>query len=125
MKPQSGEDVEAFFAYAVCLAKDRREFVARFGIVMLLDHFITDTYIDEVLQVLDEVSHDGYYVKMAVAWAISICYVKFEEKTMVLLRENTLDDFTYNKSLQKITESYRVTKEDKARIRSMKRMTKK
>ena len=62
MKPQSGEDVEAFFAYAVCLAKDRREFVARFGIVMLLDHFITDTYIDEVLQVLDEVSHDGYYV---------------------------------------------------------------
>ena len=125
MKPQSGEDVEAFFAYAVCLAKDRREFVARFGIVMLLDHFITDTYIDEVLQVLDEVSHDGYYVKMAVAWAISICYVKFEEKTMVLLRENTLDDFTYNKSLQKITESYRVTKEDKARIRSMKRVTKK
>ena len=92
---------------------------------MLLDHFITDTYIDEVLQVLDEVSHDGYYVKMAVAWAISICYVKFEEKTMELLRENTLDDFTYNKSLQKITESYRVTKEDKARIRSMKRMTKK
>ena len=125
MKPQSGENVEAFFAYAVCLAKDRREFVARFGIVMLLDHFITDTYIDEVLQVLDEVSHDGYYVKMAVAWAISICYVKFEEKTMVLLRENTLDDFTYNKSLQKITESYRVTKEDKARIRSMKRVTKK
>ena len=62
MKTQSGEDVEAFFAYAVCLAKDRREFVARFGIVMLLDHFITDTYIDEVLQVLDEVSHDGYYV---------------------------------------------------------------
>ena len=120
-----GEEVEAFFAYAVCLVKDRREFVARFGIVMLLDHFITDTYIDEVLQVLDEVSHDGYYVKMAVAWAISICYVKFEEKTMVLLRENTLDDFTYNKSLQKITESYRVTKEDKARIRSMKRVTKK
>ena len=78
-----------------------------------------------MLQVLDEVSHDGYYVKMAVAWAISICYVKFEEKTMELLRENTLDDFTYNKSLQKITESYRVTKEDKARIRSMKRMTKK
>ena len=125
MKPQSGEDVEAFFAYAVCLAKDRREFVARFGIVMLLDHFITDTYIDEELQVLAEVSHDGYYVKMAVAWAISICYVKFEEKTMVLLRENTLDDFTYNKSLQKITESYRVSKEDKARIRSMKRVTKK
>ena len=104
---------------------DRREFVARFGIVMLLDHFITDTYIDEVLQVLDEVSHDGYYVKMAVAWAISVCYVKFEKETMALLLDNALDDFTYNKSLQKITESFRVSKEDKARIRKMKRPLKK
>ena len=62
---------------------------------------------------------------MAVAWAISVCYVKFEKETMELLLDNMLDDFTYNKSLQKITESYRVTKEDKARIRSMKRVTKK
>ena len=63
-------------------------------------------------------------VKMAVAWAISVCYVKFEKETMELLLDNMLDDFTYNKSLQKITESYRVSKEDKARIRSMKRVTK-
>ena len=78
-----------------------------------------------MLRILNEVSHDGYYVKMAVAWAISVCYVKFEKETMELLLDNMLDDFTYNKSLQKITESYRVTKEDKARIRSMKRVTKK
>ena len=121
MKPQNEEDAEAFFRYAVCLAKDRREFVARFGIVMILDHFITEDYIHEVLELLDEVSHDGYYVKMAVAWAISVCYVKFEKETMALLLDNALDDFTYNKSLQKITESFRVSKEDKARIRKMKR----
>ena len=58
---------------------------------------------------------------MAVAWAISVCYVKFEKETMALLLDNALDDFTYNKSLQKITESFRVSKEDKARIRKMKR----
>lgn len=125
MKPQNQEDAEAFFQYAASLARDEREFAARFGIVMILDHFITQTYIHEVLRILNEVSHDGYYVKMAVAWAISVCYVKFEKETMELLLDNTLDDFTYNKSLQKITESYRVSKEDKVRIRSMKRAVKK
>lgn len=97
------------------------EFEMRFGVVMLLTFYIEDKYIDRVLERLDRAKHEGYYVKMAVAWAISICFVKFPKKTMAYLRKNTLDDFTYNKALQKITESFRVDKETKVRIRSMKR----
>jgi len=59
---------------------------------------------------------------MAVAWAISICYVKDPLVTMNYLRNNSLDDFTYHKALQKITESNRVEKEDKNLIRQMKRI---
>lgn len=121
MKPVYAEDVEKFFAYACQCVKDDREFVIRFGVVMILDYYITENYIHEVLPLLDEVVHDGYYVKMAVAWAISICYVKFPEETMILLQNSKMDDFTYNKALQKITESHQVSKEDKAVIRSMKR----
>ena len=58
---------------------------------------------------------------MAVAWAISMCFVKFEGKTMSYLKHNNLDDFTYNKSLQKICESLRVNKDTKILIKSMKR----
>lgn len=58
---------------------------------------------------------------MAVAWAISICYVKLPEPMMIYLNNNTLDDSTYNKALQKIIESYRVDEETKKRIRCMKR----
>lgn len=97
------------------------EYNLRFGIVMLLDFYIEEEYIDRVLLLLDNVKHEGYYVKMAVAWAISICYVKLPEPTMKYLRKNTLDDFTYNKSLQKIIESYRVDTKAKEIIRSMKR----
>ena len=97
------------------------EFELRFAIVMLLDFYITENFIDQVLLALDNIKHDGYYVKMAIAWAISICYIKYPEKTMHYLKHNTLDDFTYNKSLQKITESIRITKEEKVLIRSMKR----
>lgn len=99
----------------------KQEFEMRFGIVMLLTYYIEEAYIDKVLESLDRAKHDGYYVKMAVAWAISICYVKFPEKTMEHLKNNTLDDFTYNKALQKIIESLRVDKETKMLIRSMKR----
>ena len=58
---------------------------------------------------------------MAVAWALSVCYVKFPQKTMLLFKDNRLDDFTYNKALQKILESNRVSDSDKSIIRGMKR----
>ncbi len=97
------------------------EFRIRFGIVMLLQFFITQDYIQSVIEILNQIHHEGYYVKMAIAWAISICYIKFPKETMQLLKNNDLDNFTYNKALQKIMESYRVTKEEKEKIKQMKR----
>lgn len=102
------------------MASDK-EYEIRFGVVMAMAHYVDDDYIYKVLQWMNRISHEGYYVKMAVAWALSVCYVKFPEPTMQLLKDNRLDDFTYNKTLQKITESYRVSAEQKAMIRSMKR----
>ena len=98
-----------------------KEFEIRFAVVMMLNYYITEEYIDTVLKYLDKISHDGYYVKMAVAWAVSICFIHFEDKTMDFLKNNNLDDFTYNKSLQKICESLRVDKDTKTLIKSMKR----
>lgn len=97
------------------------EYKLRFGIVMLLDFYIEDEYIEQVLKLLDHVKHEGYYVKMAVAWAVSICFIKYPEQTMKYLKDNTLDNFTYNKTLQKITESYRIDQATKNLIRIMKR----
>lgn len=101
--------------------RSEKEFEIRFSVIMMLAHFITDQFIDQVISSLDQVHHEGYYVKMGVAWAISVCYVKYPEKTMAYLKNCNLDDFTYNKSLQKILESYRVGQESKELIRSMKR----
>ncbi|OOM16055.1 DNA alkylation repair protein [Clostridium saccharobutylicum] len=109
------------FEFLKTYLESKKEFELRFGIVMLLDFYIVDQYIDQVLILLNEIKHDGYYVKMAVAWALSICYIKYPGRTMIYLKNNNLDDFTYNKALQKITESFRVSKETKSIIRSMKR----
>lgn len=93
----------------------------RFAVVMLLNYYVDEQYIHKTLMLLDGVSHEDYYVKMAVAWAVSICYIKMPQETMPYLQNNNLDLFTYNKALQKITESLRIDKDTKAMIRAMRR----
>lgn len=112
---------EEWMPFIKAYLTSKQEYELRFAVVCLLDFFINETYIEQVLDLLVQVHHDGYYVKMAVAWAISVCYVKFPEKTEKILEENLLDDFTHNKSIQKIRESYRVTKENKERLQKMRR----
>lgn len=98
-----------------------QEFELRFAVVMMLAHYINGEYIDRVIASLDRIRHEGYYVKMGVAWAVSVSFAKYPEKTMAYLKNCTLDDFTFNKSLQKILESYRVDGQTKEIIRGMKR----
>lgn len=101
--------------------KSEKEFEVRFGIVMLLNYYINEEYIKELFLVFDTVKQESYYVKMAVAWAISICYIKYSKLCIEYLNNNDLDNFTYHKALQKITESRCVSKEEKEKIRKMKR----
>lgn len=115
------KDMEYWFAFLEPYLKSENEFEVRFAIVSMLDHFITENYIDRMFVAFDEVRQEGYYVKMAVAWAVSICYIKFPEKTWKYLEKSSLDDFTHNKAIQKIRESYRVSKEEKERLLSLKK----
>lgn len=103
------------------LDKKNGEFKIRFAVVMFLNYYVDEFYLSDLYEIFDYITYDAYYVRMAVAWAISICYVKYPGSCMEYLKDNKLDDFTYNKALQKITESLCVSAEDKKIIRSMKR----
>lgn len=101
--------------------KSKQEYEVRFAIVMLLDYYINDQYIDQVLQILNNIKLDKYYVQMANSWAISICLIRYYNKTLEFLKTTKIDDFTYNKGIQKAIESYRITKEQKDYLRTLKR----
>ena len=103
--------------------KSSKEFYLRFAIVMILDFYIKEEYLDKDLEIFNNIKSDKYYVQMAVAWAISICLIKYYDRTIEFLRSGNckLDDFTYNKSLQKARESYRISKEQKKELQAMKR----
>ena len=114
---------DIYFALAQSWLDSREEYELRFAAVLLLCHFIDDGHIDRVLEIYEAMRHEGYYLKMAVAWGLSICYVHFPEKTLAVFRRGKLDDFIHNKAIQKCRESYRVTKEDKAMLQTLKRKT--
>lgn len=97
------------------------EFECRFGVVMLLDYFTDEKDIPRTLIQLTQTKATGYYAKMAVAWAISVCFVKNSEATLPYLKQPVWDDFTHNKAIQKIIESNRVPMEGKCLVRSLKR----
>lgn len=98
-----------------------REFTVRFVLVMLLNYYVDEMYVNRLFSIFDDVRHEGYYVKMAMAWAISICYIKYPKESMEYLGKNRLDDFTYNKALQKIMESRCISAKEKETIRGLKR----
>lgn len=97
------------------------EFAQRFAVVMLLTHYVTDDYVGRVLDVCARLRPAGYYAMMAVAWAVSVCYVKYPSATWRILENGSLDDETQNKAIQKIVDSFRVSKEDKCKVRTLKR----
>ena len=98
-----------------------KEFEIRFGVVMLLSYFLDDEYIDEVIRILDSIDHEGYYAKMAVAWAFSICFVKYWDKTLKYFEKSNISKWVYNKSIQKACESYRISAEKKELLKKMKK----
>lgn len=103
--------------------KSENEFEIRTAVVIMLNFYIDKDYIGRVLKALDKIKTKDYYAQMAIAWAVSICYIKFEKETLKFLKDCNLDNFTYNKSIQKITESYRIPKETKEKLRQLKRKT--
>lgn len=117
-------DRDAMWRFIQPYFRSEAEFGVRFAVVMALGNFVDQTHLDDFLDQLAGVRHEAYYARMGVAWAVSVCYVKFPKRTQEWLGDCPLDDWTYNKSLQKIVESYRVDADTKRTIRAMKRRAK-
>ena len=97
------------------------EYTVRFAVVLLMLYFIEADHITAVLDRLCAVRHEGYYVRMAVAWAVAECYIRFPENTLPIFEQHRLPLWTHNKALQKIRESLRPDTTVKARLQALKR----
>ncbi len=115
------KEKEQLWEFIKTYQNSKKEFELRFMIVMMLDHFVEEKYVQSIFATIDTIKNDEYYVQMAVAWLLSVLYVKFPKETLVYLKRTNIDNFTFNKAIQKMIESYRVNKEDKEMLRKLKR----
>ena len=101
---------EETYSFFMKYRNSKKEFEVRIVAVMLMSHFLTEEYVDRVFEVLDGLYAEEYYAKMGVAWAVATAAAKFPEKTYAYMTSpnNHLNDWTFQKALQKMKESYRV-----------------
>lgn len=107
---------EMFSFVQLCLDSEQL-FTKRFAYVMLLKYYIQDSYMDFIFQVCRKNHINEYYVNMAIAWLLSMCYVKYDKQTIDFLL-NQLDDIGIKRmTFRKILDSFQVSKEEKEMIR--------
>lgn len=115
-----GKNQEYFFSEIQDLALSNHEFIARVGIVLLMNYYLND-YLIEVLELMNNIKKNDYYIEMGIAWLLSVALVKDYDKVLSYLKKNSLSKFVHNKTIQKARESFRISQEQKDELNQLKR----
>ena len=99
----------------------KKTYYKRVGYVLLINYYVKEEYLDQIFEYCNTYINDDYYVKMAVAWLIAECYIKYPNITINYIKDNKLDTWTHNKSIQKIKESNRINNDIKQQLNKLKK----
>ena len=97
-----------------------KTYTCRFGIEMLMSHFLDEDFKPEYLEIPASVKSEEYYVKMMIAWFFATALAKQWDATIKYLEDQRLDRWTHNKAIQKARESRRITPKEKEYLKSLK-----
>ncbi|MBQ6320146.1 MAG: DNA alkylation repair protein [Lachnospiraceae bacterium] len=101
------------------MASDKT-YTIRFGIKMLMEHFLDDDFDLQYPDMVASVRSEEYYVNMMIAWYFATALAKQYDSVLPYIEEKRLDTWTHNKAIQKSIESYRITDDQKSYLRSLK-----
>lgn len=102
-------------------SKSNHTYTARFGLEMLMTHFLGDDFKKEYLEIPFSIKTDEYYLQMMIAWFFATALSKRWEETIKVLTEKKLETFIQNKTIQKARESRRITREQKEFLKRLKK----
>ncbi len=97
-----------------------RTYTVRFGVGMLMEHFLDDDFDPAYPEMVARLRSDEYYVNMMIAWYFATALAKQYESVLPYIEQKRLDDWTHNKAIQKSVESYRITDEHKKHLKTLK-----
>lgn len=95
-------------------------YTVRFGLGMLMKFYLDEHFSVEILELAAGVRSDEYYVNMMIAWFFATALAKQYDSTLPYLQEQRLSAWTHNKAIQKALESFRITTEQKAYLKTLK-----
>ena len=95
-------------------------YTVRFAIGMLMQHFLDERFDTKYADMIAEVRSEEYYIRMMIAWYFATALAKQYDLVLPYLEDRRLDDWTHNKAIQKSVESYRITDEQKAYLKTLK-----
>lgn len=99
--------------------KSDHVYTARFGLVMLMKHYLDEDFSPALLEKACAVSSDSYYIEMAKAWFFAEALVKQYESAIPYLEKKKLSPWVHNKTISKACDSFRITPETKTFLRSL------
>ena len=108
---------DEFYSFVINYLRSENDFTVRFAIVCLLSYYITEDRVDEIIKRVVKLQGRSYYIDMAIAWLVSVAFVKCKAIILPLLQAQTLTAFVQNKSISKICDSYRVSAADKTFVK--------
>lgn len=97
------------------------EYTVRFAIGMLMVHFLDEDFRPEYLARVAEIRREEYYVRMMAAWYFATALAKQYNAALPYLTEGRLEPWVHNKTIQKALESFRISQERKAYLRTLRR----
>ena len=95
-------------------------YICRFGLLMLMTHYLDGQFSPDLLEIPTAIRSEEYYVNMMVAWYFATALAKQWNATVGYLEQHKLPDRTHRKAIQKATESYRITPQQKAYLKTLK-----
>ena len=110
-----------FWDFIQSYLKSDKTYEIRFGVVILLNYYIEKERLKEIFEVLKNIKSERYYVQMAVAWALSVCLVKYYDETYEFLKNKKLSKFVLLKTISKANDSYRLSAEQKQKLKELRR----
>ena len=100
--------------------RSKETYTIRFGIGMLMEHFLDEDFDLKYAETVAVVRSEEYYVNMMIAWYFATALAKQYDAILPMIEDRKLDVWTHNKAIQKSVESYRITPEQKAYLKSLK-----
>ena len=104
------------------LLNHKDAFAVRAGLVSLLDFYVKEDYLHLIFDRIETLKdRDEYYIKMAIAWLLAECFIKFPDETFSYMKASRLPKWTFNKTISKVSDSYRVDEDAKKMLKLLRK----